>query len=295
MGRPASGAHLNVISVGVTGAGHYAYHLLDPTSGSCAIQSCTYSEESPADDKTAVGDTAKAFGNLRKSYTLTGEARFPKASRKLGYAGLITVGSGTAYVSRARTFTLDFDWGEVDNTPLSVVGYPSGSEHFHIYGPKRFPTVSGSWEGIRDQSVTEASLFKEGDTVPGLTFRLEDAATDSTIAFSAITTSRTWQANIPGDTEQTYGYGFNATGAITFAGTTPLFASGALSAGALVEQICVDSDGYPTEVVEAEAVGSTNTYTMYCYLQRFSITVPATGPIVVNWTLRGNGPVSQSS
>lgn len=288
MGRPASGAHLNVVQVGITGTGHHAFHLLDPTSGSCAIQSCTYSEDAPADDKTAVGDSAKSFGNLRKSYTLTGEARFPKASRKLGYAGLITVGSGTGYVSLARTFTLDFDWGEVDNTPLSVSGYPSGSEHFHIYGPKRFPTITGSWEGIRDQAVTEADLFKEGDTVPGLTFRLEDAATDSTIAFSAITTSRTWQANIPGDTEQTYGYGFSATGAITFAGTTPLLP-------AFGEQVCTDTSGIPTELVVAEAADGTNAYSMYCYLQRASITVPATGPIIVAWTLRGMGPVTSAN
>lgn len=289
MGRQASGAQFNVTAVGTAATGHYPYYLLDPTGGSCAIQSCSFTVDAPADDKTANADTAKSFGTLRKSHTWNISARYPKATRKLGHAGLITVGTGTATIAHCRSFSLSIDWGENDLTPINTSGYPSGMEKWHFYAPKYFPTISGSWTGTRDASTAELETFFEGDTAAGLTFRLSDEVTDNTIAFSTITTQRMADADIPGDGPQNYGYNFNATGAITFAGTTSILPSGTLGA-----QVCSDSSGYPDQTITGFAAGSANKVVAYVYLRRMTIDVPATGPIIVTAELRGTGPLTSS-
>ena len=291
MGRQASGAQFNVSAVGTAATGHYAYYLLDPTGGSCAIQSCSLSVDAPADDKTANGDTAKTFGTLRKSHTWNISARYPKATRKLGHAGLLTLGSGSLTVARCTSFSLSIDWGENDCTPLDYAALSlSGSEKWHMYLPKYFPTVTGSFTGIRDASTAEVETFFEGDTAAGMTYRLEDVATDSTIAFSTISNARTWEADIPGDGPQTYGYSFNASGAITIAGTNAI-----LPAGALAAQVCTDSSGVPDQTITAFASGTTNKTVAYVYLRRMNIEVPATGPIIVTAELRGTGPLTEAN
>lgn len=296
MGRQASGAQFNVTAAGTGGtAGQYVYYLLDPTGGSVAIQSCSYTVDAPADDKTANGDTSKTFGTLRKSHTWNISARFPKSSRKLGHAGLITVGSGSATVAHCRSFSLSFDWGENDITPINTSGYPSGMEKWHYYAPKRFATVSGSWTGTRDASTAELETFFEGDTEPGITYKLsEEGSTDNTIQFSTITTQRMADADIPGDGPQNYGYNFNATGAITFAGSANIFPAAALSTGVLVPQVYSDSSGYPDQTITGFAAGSANKVVAYVYLRRMTIDVPATGPIIVTAELRGTGPLTSS-
>lgn len=297
MGRQASGAQFNVSAIGGSGTtGRYAYYLLDPTAGSCAIQSCSLSVDAPADDKTANGDTAKTFGTLRKSHTWNISARFPKSTRKLGHAGLLTVGSGSLTVARCTSFSLSIDWGENDCTPSDYSALASGAEKWHMYLPKYFPTVSGSFTAIRDTATAEVETFFEGDTAAGMTYKLtEEGATDNTIAFSTITNARNWEADIPGDGPQTYGYSFNASGAITFAGTANLFPAAALSTGVLGPQICTDSSGIPTETITAFASGTTNKTVAYVYLRRMNIEVPATGPIIVTAELRGTGPLTEAN
>lgn len=295
MGRQASGAQFNVTAVGSSGTGRYAYYLLDPTNGSCAIQSCSFTVDAPPDDKTANGDTSKSFGTLRKSHTWNLSCRFPRTTRKLGHAGLLTVGSGSATVTHCRTFSLSCDYGENEITPINTSGYPSGMEKWYYYAPKRMPVISGSWTGTRDDATAELETFFEGDTAPSITYKLtEEGATDNTIAFSTITTQRMADADIPGDGPQNYGYNFNATGAITIAGTAGIFPAAALSTGVLGPQIYSDSSGYPDQTITGFAAGSANKTIAYVYLRRWSIDVPATGPIIVTAELRGTGPLTSS-
>ena len=290
MGRQASGAQFNVSAIGTAATGHYAYYLLDPTGGSCAIQTCSLSVDAPPDDKTANGDTSKTHGTLRKRHKWTIAGRYPRTTRKLGHAGLLTVGSGSLTVARCTEFNIRVRWQANDCTPLDYSALPSGAEKWHLELPSYFPVIEGSFRGIRDASTAEVETFFEGDTAAGVTYRIEDAGTDATIAFSSITTQRTWDADIPGDGPQTYGYSFVASGAVTFAGTNSI-----LPAGTLGTQICTDANGVPDQTITAFAAGTTNKTIAYVFLEEFGITVPATGPIAIAATLGCAGPLTESN
>jgi hypothetical protein len=290
MGRPASGALVSLVSAGNTGTAHYLYQLIDPaaTTG-IAVQSARYRENHPEDNITAFGDTAFAYSNQRADWSIDVTGRTPKTTRKLGHTSLITVSSGTAYVSRCRSFNLDVDFGELDLTPFDVSAYQSGQLDWKVLGPRSLARASFSWTGMRDASTTESPVFVRGDTAPALVFKLsEEGATDNTIGFSAITIERTWEAEITEDGVQVYGYSGVATGAITFAGSTNL-----LAAGALAPQYFSDSSGIPDQavVIAANSTGPANVYTGKGYLSRFSAASEATGIIQVNATIRGSGPM----
>ena len=291
MGRPASGSSVVIQSAGATGTGHYLYQLIDPaaTTG-IAVQSASFSEAHAEDNNTALGATYLSYGNLRGSWSIDYSGRFPKTTRKMGHTGLITVGSGTAYVSRSESFSLAFDWGEQDVTPLDSDGIIANSHDWMFYRPKRLVKVSGSWQGIRDQSVTESAVYKQGDTVPGMTFRLSDETTDNTVALSVVTIERTWSASAPEDGKQVYGYSFVATGAIVVGGGT----ASILTAGTLGEQVMDDSGGVPSEEIVLAAHAGENLYTGNAYLQTMNISCPATGPIIVSGKIRGTGIIDST-
>lgn len=293
MGRQLSGAQFNVKGAGTAGTGQYIYYLIDPTGGSCAPQGWTFTENAPQDDRTAVDDTAKVMGALRKDATAELTCRYPKATRKTGYQSLITVNSGTATVSRARSFTLTIDWGEQELTPFDVSAYPTGMADWRQFGPNFFPTATLSWEGTRDDATAEAAAYTQQQTLPALTIRMSDETTDNAIAFAgAVVTSKRIAANVPQDGPQTYGFDAVCSGAITLSGTQTI-----LPSGVLARQICTDSSGIPNQFVQfdGDAANDTNRITMYAYLQRLVIASSADGVMTVTATLRSSGPCTAES
>lgn len=260
--------------------------MLHPTTGSVSPYSWTINAEAPEIDITGQGSTAKDFRTGLGTWSATGQAYFPRATKHLGNNGDITWSDSTD-IKWINGYNLN-----IESQVLDIDSQDQADKNFQYKRPSKLVSFSGDIDAFYD-SAAVAILPKNTSTAisayPTATFKLtEDGAADPTLAGAVILRTLSQNA-VQNSTLQQLKYGFRGTGVLTATsgsgGVLAIFAAGA------VNQPDWDTtgDGNPDVAVTLLSKSGGLTFTGFCFWRRVSIACAINDAIRVTVELQGTG------
>jgi hypothetical protein len=243
------------------------YKLLGATTGGGRPYSASLQISNPEYDITAFAGSLSSMGYIGgiNSWTGTINMRFPNPTVGSGRCGNVTFANGYALRVNQWSAALAaqlFETTEFDTTCPSWATFVPGL----ISG-------TGSYAGGIDDATAITLPAPNG----AATFRLTDeSSVDNTLAGNIFITGA--GPNIVVNQLNNVSHNFRFNGAITAAGDTPLFPSGAIGKPDITE-IVVSADG-------------NRDYTGFCFWTSVSITVPVQGLIDISVGIQGTGELA---
>jgi|688.fasta_scaffold30237_6 hypothetical protein len=234
-------------------------------------------------DATVLQSGSTSFMQGLSNYTIEVEALYPTSAPRYGNQGFVTFASG--YVPFIKSFSLDFDFGEIDITSRAAADGTALAAR--IYRPAHRPIVTGTFTTLVDSAAKPTSVVAANTAAAAATFKLaEGGAADPSFTGNIRTISRTGPTIGPAG-EQMVEYGFQFDGAVTsVAGTT---GTPALLPAGTVDGADWDASGAGLgNDIEFSTVSGTS-YTGTGFLRTLRVEVPSDGPIRVTGTIRGSG------
>ena len=239
--------------------------------------SASISGTAPSTDVSPlVGDTVPiAVTNAAGigEYTMTANARYPKAAAKYGSDGLVTA-SGLD-LGRVSSYTVTLNCQEYEDTALA-----STPPTFKGFIPGE---VSGTWS--LETNIDDTTALPEvGDTATGATFRLSTASTnDNEISGDIIVTGVT--PNVSRGEKNTATVSGVFTGELSAAGDESLFTGSTVARPQDTDFILKPDAATPSSVTYAGTVFWTS----------IAISVNMNQPIDIALTMRGTGALVHNS
>jgi hypothetical protein len=240
-------------------------HLLGAGTGGGRPYQANLSVVVPEFDTTgfAASLTSMSYVGGIGSWTGSINMRFPNPTNTTGKCGNVTFANG--YALRVNQWSAALAAQSFETTEFGAT-----CPEWLTFVPGLI-SGTGSYAGGIDDT-TAISMGASG----AATFRLTDeSSVDNTLAGSIFYTGINPAFNV--GQLNTVGHNFRFNGAITSAGDTPLFPSGAIGIPDITE-IVVSADG-------------SRDYTGLCFWTGVSITVPVNGLIDVSVSIQGTGPL----
>lgn len=253
-------------SLAASQTGRDLYTILGEGTGGGKPYQANLQVNFPAIDTTAFASGLTSATSIADigSWTGTINMRFPNPTAKTGAGGLVTFSNGYA--------VLVDQWSmNIAVAALDATSFASTPPTWRSFIPGLI-SASGSYAGGVDSS-TALTMGASGSA----TFRLSDeSGTDNTLAASIFYTGI--NPSIPVGGRNAVAHNYQVSGAITAAGDTPLFPSGAL--------------GTPdtTEIVVTAASG--RTYTGFCFLTSLAASVAIGSAIDITVGIQGTGALT---
>lgn len=263
--------------------------MLHPSTGSVNPYSWTINAESPEIDITGQGSTAKDFRAGLGSWSATGQAYFPLATKHLGNNGDVTWSDSTA-IAWISGYNLN-----VESQVLDITSQDQTDKNFQYFRPSKLVSFSGDIDAFYD-SAAVAYIPKNTSTAisayPTATFKLtEIGIADPTLAGAVILRTLSQNA-VQNSTLQTLKYGFRGSGVLTAVSGTGAIAA-VWPAGA-VDQPDWDTTGNGDPDVAATFTSKSGglTFTGFCFWRRVSIACQMNDVVRVTVELQGTGVYS---
>lgn len=264
--------------------------MLHPSTGSVSPYSWTINAEAPEIDITGQGSTAKDFRTGLGSWSATGQAYFPRATKHLGNNGDITWSDATA-IAWINGYNLN-----VESEVLDITSQDQTNKNFKYFRPSKLVGFSGDIDAFYDSAATLILPTNTSTAIasyPTATFKLtEIGAADPTLAGAVILRQLSHTA-VQNSTLQQLKYGFRGTGALTAVMGTgsimPVFPADA--SGIVVNQPDWDTggNGDPDVAVTFNAKSAGLIFGGFCFWRRVSIACPMSDMIRVSIELQGTG------
>jgi hypothetical protein len=233
----------------------------------------TISYNQPSLVTTGHGDTFETKVAGVYDWTASIDLVYPTAP-ELGSKGLVTYAAG--YTTSVLDFSISISW------PETVLSLLSGNTSSRVAYPG-YPSWSGSYNALLDDTVIPAVGSTAADA-PGsggnaATFRLRDDTTDDTLAGNIVLTSATPTAT-SGDLQRV-AFAFDGAGQLTAAGSSNLFAAGAIGKSSTTEVVFLQD--------------ASETYTGDAFMTGVTINVVPDQVMTAQVTLRGSGALTTAT
>ena len=259
-------------TIGITGlivcstVGSDLRHLLGGLAGGGGSPySATISVARPEFDTTRFAASLEAMSYTAgiNDWTGTVNMRFPNPIAKTGQCGFITYANG--YVQDVTDYSVTITAAE-----HKITGQSPTCLIWDKYRPG-LVSYSGSYNAHIDDTDEIPFPLPEG----GAIFRLSDEVADNTLAGNILSINSA--ASVVVTDKNTSSHTFRGNGALTAAGTTPLFPAGVIGTPDIASIVLTADTG--------------RTYAGNCFWTSVTINVPHDGLIDVSVNLRGDGPL----
>lgn len=276
MGYPTIGIEGQVTSWG-SGSDDCA-HLVGTGILPASIRATIRSE---ALDRTGQGDgDFQLIQPGLRSWTATIEAWFPRATRKPGNTGLVTLAGG--YVYLVDRWELSIESESLDYTHF---GQPDSTWTYHRPGRLRW---SGSWRGRLDSASAPALPHAPAASAGTIVLKAsEEGATDNEFTGGVYATSLDVDIPRGSGALNESSYQFSGSGALTVVGSANVLPAGVIG----IPAWDADGDGLPDRTLVFQS-SSGRTYTGAAFWRRIDIACAVGELIRVTVEVQGSGPLA---
>lgn len=166
MGYQLTGLEGSIASWG-SGAGDWHNHFV--ATGSAPI-ACRISERSEKVNTTgSITSGVYGFRGGIRSWDVSGESLWPRATPYIGTLGSVTLSSG--YAIQLTGWSLNFDW-----SPMEVTGLSTGDAGWKSFRPPLKSTVSGSFRGYVDSATAITNATAYDGSLATATFKMDNGS-----------------------------------------------------------------------------------------------------------------------
>lgn len=247
------------------------------------MRQATLNVTATSEDASALQSTSTAMMMGLYEYTIDVESLYPTSAPRYGNQGFVTFASG--YVPFVRSFTLNFDFGEIPITSRAAAD--TTALNARLFRPARRPIITGTFSTLVDSATKPTALSAVNAAAASAVFKIaEGGVADPSFTGSIITTARRGPTIGPAGA-QVVEYDFQFSGDVTsVAGTT---GTPAILPAGVVDGADWDAAGAGLGLdIEFFTVSGTS-YVGTGFLRSLTVNVEADAPIRINAVVRGSG------